>query len=272
MSYDDLDASISNARPIQLYEFARGAQRWRYTNAGLDVVQDNQTFHSIQIKDDGIRQTGEASADALNIDVPLDLELLGIYRIYPPSTPIELTIWDKDLGDPAALVKWVGLLSDVILKRRAGKAKLVCRPLSSEQDNTGLRLVWGRQCPYALYDTNCRVDKEQFRTTANLTSASGITITAGPFGAHPDGWFTGGFIEWEVVSGAVEQRGIDSHVGTNLTLLGGSLELKPGVQVRAYPGCARTVAVCGSKFDNVENYGGVPALPGRSPFDGNPVF
>ena len=57
MSYDDLDASISNARPIQLYEFARGAQRWRYTNAGLDVVQDNQTFHSIQIKDDGIRQT-----------------------------------------------------------------------------------------------------------------------------------------------------------------------------------------------------------------------
>lgn len=272
MSYDSLDASISKARPVQLYEFSRGAQRWRYTNAGLDVVQDSQVFHRTFIKDDGIRQTGEASADALNIDVAIDLELLGLYAVYPPSTPIELTIWDKDLGDPAALVKWVGLVSDVTLKRRAGTARLVCRPLSSEQDNTGLRLVWGRQCPYALYDASCRAEKERFRTTAVLTSASGISITAGPFGAHPDGWFTGGFVEWEAVSGAVEQRGVDHHVGTTLTLLGGSLELENGLQVRAYPGCSRTVSVCDSKFGNVENYGGVPALPGRSPFDGNPVF
>lgn len=272
MSYDTLDASLAQARPLRLYEFARGAQRWRYTNAGLDVVHDNQTFHSVFITDDGIRQTGEASADALNIEVPLDLELLGIYRIYPPSTPIELTIWDKDLGDPSALVQWVGILSDVTLKRRAGKARLVCRPLSSEQDNTGLRLVWGRQCPYALYDANCRVDKELYRTTAALASAAGITVTAGLFAGQPDGWFTGGFIEWEAVSGAVEQRGIDEHVGTTLTLLGGSVELVAGLEVRAYPGCARSVSVCDSKFSNVENYGGVPALPGSSPFDGNPVF
>jgi hypothetical protein len=42
--------------------------------------------------------------------------------------------------------------------------------------------------------------------------------------------------------------------------------------VAAYPGCPRTIAVCDARFANHLRYGGVPHLPGKSPFDGDPVF
>jgi hypothetical protein len=45
-----------------------------------------------------------------------------------------------------------------------------------------------------------------------------------------------------------------------------------GLAVNAYPGCNRTTTECVDKFDNLDNYGGVPDLPGKSPFDGDPVF
>ncbi|MGP1665642.1 MAG: phage BR0599 family protein, partial [Rhodanobacter sp.] len=73
-------------------------------------------------------------------------------------------------------------------------------------------------------------------------------------------------------TGALERRGIDEHLGKQLRLLGKSDGLLEGMDVKAYPGCQRTSAVCAAKYNNLLNYGGYPHLPGKSPFDGDPLY
>lgn len=34
----------------------------------------------------------------------------------------------------------------------------------------------------------------------------------------------------------------------------------------------RTIAICNSKFNSAPNYGCAPGLPGKSPFDGTPIY
>ncbi|WP_445364388.1 phage BR0599 family protein [Microbulbifer sp. ANSA003] len=270
MTFNDREISIADGQPVRLYEFALGPQRWLYTNAQLGVVHNLQTYISCPgISDDGIRQTGEASADLLTITAPLDFTLVSLYQVYPPSIPVSITVYDKHLGEDDALVVWVGEIADVT--RRRDQLNLVCAPLSS-RDTTGLRLTWGRNCPHTLYGDDCGVDKELHRVDAVLAEVTGLTLVASEFAAFSDGHFSGGFVEWFATSGTLEQRGIDSHSGINITLLGGSLDLVPGLDLRAYPGCARVISVCDEKFNNSENCGAVPGLPGISPFDGNPVF
>ncbi|MCO1335462.1 phage BR0599 family protein [Microbulbifer sp. OS29] len=270
MSFNGREISIDDGQPVRLYEFVLGPQRWLYTNAQLGVAHNLQTFISCPgISDDGIRQTGETSADLLTITAPLNFALVNLYQVYPPSTPVSITVYDKHLGEDDALVVWVGEIADVT--RRRDHLNLVCAPLSS-RDTTGLRLTWSRHCPNALYDVTCGVNKELHRVDSVLAEVTGLTLMASEFAAFSDGHFSGGFVEWLSPTGILEQRGIDSHNGTNITLLGGSLDLVPGLELRAYPGCARTITECTTKFSNSLNFGGVPGMPGKSPFDGDPVF
>ncbi|UJB18766.1 MULTISPECIES: phage BR0599 family protein [Lysobacter] len=67
-------------------------------------------------------------------------------------------------------------------------------------------------------------------------------------------------------------RGIRSHVGERLVLLGAGDGLRIGQAIIAYPGCGRSMAICHGKFNNAPNYGGAPGLPGKSPFDGTPIY
>jgi hypothetical protein len=39
-----------------------------------------------------------------------------------------------------------------------------------------------------------------------------------------------------------------------------------------YPGCRQTFSDCSDYFNNGDNYGGDLWLPGRNPYDGNPVW
>lgn len=60
------------------------------------------------------------------------------------------------------------------------------------------------------------------------------------------------------------------NVGT-IQAFGDTSEIHPGMIITVYPGCQRTIAAC-ETFSNLDNYGGFPFMPGKSPFDGTPFF
>ena len=69
----------------------------------------------------------------------------------------------------------------------------------------------------------------------------------------------------------MNRRGIESQNGNNFQVLGSTDGLEVGTAVTLYPGCPRNTTAC-KLFNNLPNYGGFPHLPGKSPFDGSPVF
>jgi len=271
MSFDSRERSLRGGQPVRLYEFSRGTLFWRYTTADRDIVSQLRKFESVSISDDGIRQTGEASADRLVITAPSDLAVARLYRAAPPSVEIGLTIYDAHYGDADAVVSWVGSVSHVKWPRQ-DRSQISCESLPASLDKPGLRLAWERNCPHSLGDRLCGVDLEQFKTAGTIAGVGGAGIAVPAAGGLPAGYLSGGFIAWEISGGETERRGIETHSVITLTLIGGTAGLVAGQPLRLYPGCPRTIQACHDRFGNELNYGGIWHLPGRSPFDGNPIF
>lgn len=271
MSFFSRETSIAAGRPITLYEFQRGIYRWRYTSADRDQVFQTQTFTAIAISDDGRRRTGEASADALKVRVPYNNPVARLYRGAPPSDEVALIIRELHKDETESRVSWTGSVQGVRFPSPE-RAEIICLSTHASMQRLGLRLGWERNCTYAVYDFMCGVDREAFAVEATVQSMDGASISSGTFDAHDDGYFAGGFIEWSIGLGEFERRNIERHVGSELTLLGGTDGLSVGQGVTAYPGCPGTSEICHDRFNNLERFGGVPHLPGKSPFDGDPIF
>lgn len=271
MSFNLIETSIDLGKPIRLYKFARGVITWGYCTADRDITYQTVIYRSTAISDDGIRQTGETSADVVEITAPKDIELVKPYRIASPSSPIELTIYEMHYGDAEAIIKWMGSISSVKFPS-LDRCKIICNSDAAGMNQTGLRLTWARGCGYTLYEPGCNVNRDLFKVEATVQSMNGVSITSGAFASKPDAWFDAGYVEWSVGSGQFDRRAIESHTGSTLILLGGTAGLVLGYSVTAYAGCSRAIQRCHDKFNNAANYGGAPHQPGVNPFGPDPIF
>lgn len=272
MAWIDNELSVAQGKPLRLYEFRRGTSVWRYASGDADVLSGGFTWHSTAISDDGIRLTGQTSADALAIITPASLPLVELYRGAAGAGNVGVVLRGLHRGESDAVVLWVGSVTDVV-RTGADRCKLICQSLAASMDRAGLRMVWQRNCIHAVYDARCGVDKTQHRLTdIVIDDIDGQTLFCSAILPYDNSLLAGGFVEWIGLDGVTERRTIDYHAWGQLRLLDGTDGLATGMEINIYRGCDLTVATCAGVFDNIENYGGVPGLPGKSPFDGTPVF
>lgn len=271
MAFNVIENSNDQGRPIFLYEFVLGPTTWRYNSSSADILLGGMTWHSAPIHDDGVSLTGEAASDTLTVTTTVDLGPAQAYAGTPPSAPVMSRIRHYHEDDGEAPIIFVGEISQVDFPS-PGQAQIKISSLSASLEREGLRLGWQRTCPYALYDPlSCKVKKEDYRQDCNIMSSQNGIIQAAEFAQHPAGYFDGGFIEWDHPIRGTEFRAIEAHSADTVRLFGFSDGLHYGMRVRAYPGCRRTPEAC-QAFENYDNYGGVPHMPGKSPFDGNPLL
>lgn len=278
MSFSLFELASFLGRPVCLYEFTWGGKTWRYTSADRDVEYPNASgtiWTAIPISDNGF--TMGAQQEPFVVTMPRTLPVCQLFTGTPPSTQIAMIArrFHKDDSANEATVYWVGTVGS-IKGRDAIKAEVTGRSISETIRRTGNRLGWEVNCPHALYDQGCRLDKTAWGKATTLTAVSGVNISVaalltGLTGAN----YAGGFIEWDGSgdgSGATDRRPIDSWVsGTTFALLGRSDRLTSGLAVTIYPGCDLSATMCDGTFDNLANHGGFGFMSKRSPFDGNPV-
>lgn len=273
MSFSAYESSTEDGRPITLYRFTLGATVWRYTSHDKDVLLlDGTLWKSVAISDEGIKQSGEAASDAMNITAPISIGPVQAHLSTPPSQAIQVVILRKHEGSDDVTAAWAGEIMQVNTAT-PGQTRITCETTAVSMRREGLRLAWQRTCPYALYDAvTCKVNKAAFGHEFTVFGRDGFSIITIGTSAFPVGWFSGGFIQWMHPVRGAEYRGINSHNGDMLGIFGSVDDIYEGLRVMVYPGCSRTAASCRDKFNNLDNYGGVPHMPGRSPFDGNPIF
>lgn len=272
MSFSEYETSLQNGRPIRLYQFQRGPIKWGYTNADRNITHQSIVFRAIEggISDDGIRQTEDSTADLLTLTVPSSLDVAQMFRTVAPGQTVSVTIFDLHFGDNGYLVVWMGLISGVRFKNEIS-AEIQCQTLAASLERTGLRKTWSRNCTHQLYDDSCLVQRNSYRLNGIIDRMDAISIGFANAASQPDGYYSGGYIEWTSQYG-LEQRGIERHVGDLLNIYNGTFGLSLGQEISIYAGCDRLFTTCQSRFNNSINYGGSPHMPGKSPFDGTPVF
>lgn len=272
MAFSPIEISTDEGLPIVLYQFRLGMTLWNYCSATEPVTFAGSVYQPQPISSGGVKQSPDASSDALTIDLPARLGVAQVFIGTPPSSRVTVGIRHMHAGDTDAPLIYVGEISQVDMPQ-PGTARLTCQANSATLAREGLRLSWQRTCPFALYDlATCKVLNVLHRTQATLLTADAGVISAAEFAELEDGALDGGYIEWEHPVRGTERRGIESHLGAEVTLLGLTDGLYHGLSVWAYRGCNRTPEVCNTVFNNLMNYGGTPHMPGKSPFDGDPVF
>ncbi|MEB3470164.1 DUF2163 domain-containing protein [Pasteurella multocida] len=267
MGFLEKTFSIADGQPINLYEFTRDEKVYRFCDADQNLTINNQPWQTATISD-----SGKTDGENATITVASNHPIAKLFRGTPPSQAIGVKIYRTHWNDSEIRVVWVGTVVEV--KRPSiEKAEIISASLSATMSAAGLRLSWGRNCPYSLYDQDCGVLSQQFAVRDLVIEAKdGLTITINLPTTLPQAWFTAGFIEWLDTDGVREVRAVTTHEHNKLTLMGGTKGLDVGTKVNAYPGCDGRVSTCANKFNNVLNFGGIPHMPSKSPYDGSRVF
>ena len=271
MTYESRENSTQSGRPIELFIFQLGTSEWRYTSADENLVVDDKTYVAVPIRSGDIVITGEAAAEAMRIEAPSTIGPAQLFMAVPPSQTIWVQIWRKHEGDDEYLISYQGEVSECNFPM-PGRAIITCETLSASLQREGLRLPWSRTCPYAVYDPDtCRKDKSEELVQVQVLSVEGATVVCTEVDGYDSGYFNGGMIEWDDIFRGHEIRLVESHENSTLTIFSTAEGMYVGLVAYLYRGCRQTVASC-QELNNFPNYGGIPDLPGRSPFDGNPIF
>lgn len=289
MNFDELEVSTQDGKPIALYEFTQGlystnGRGWFFNTSDRDITWDHPLYGSIvykaeSISDDGVTISGGNEDNEAAITVPVINAVSQLFNGTPPSVQINVTIRRIHYEDDEAPIYWMGFISS--RKTTApGQATLRCNALIATFSRGGLRLAYERQCPHPLYvTTTCKAIKVPLAGV--VVSLTGNSIVADIFATKDDGRFNAGYLEWTIVGTLTESRQIDQHVGNTVTILGATDGLSVGQSFTAYIGCLHNREDCHGSFTNATddpangnlgNYGGFAHMPGKSPYDGDPVF
>lgn len=264
MSFLTREKSRSLGQPDTLFRFGYGNQITGYTDSEDQIVVDGVTYRPIPIERDAITSSGTLDKARLNIRLPLNTEIVELFRVFPPSDVVGITIFQGHAAESDFLAMFVGRVLSCSRKNRI--ATLSCEPASTSMRRPGLRRRWQYGCPHVLYGTQCKLVRDNFTFTATVAVVDKTFVTMAPGwqGAHERTSFENGLIEWQGDNGP-EVRNI-LQVDVDTLLISGRIgRLAAGNSVKVSLGCKHTMDDCLGVFNNINNYGGYPWIPLKNP-------
>lgn len=273
MAFDLIQRSIFGGKPYELIEFAITGQYWRYTSEDSPVVFNSVEFTPLSEYDRGsIRVTQNIERSEVNLRLRGNVPIAEEFLMVPPSEPVICRIYQRHRDDSDYVIRVRGQVMSCSWSDDAKYANFKINRVSRAAQQPGLRRAYQYNCPYVLYGTQCRVNKNVFEVVGTVSAINGLEVTFTLPDSFVDGYFNGGFIEWESGLGRRDRRMVTGSVGATITLQLTSIGLSVGDTVRLYPGCDHTIETCYSKFNNADWFGGFPFMPTTNPFAGTTIF
>lgn len=282
-AYDEYDDSREHAMPVNLVLFRYGVAAlsvYGYTDAEQPQTKDGVIYQPIPMEAGNIAASGTLDRKTLELKVPYNTDIAGLYRAYPPSYPISATIFRGHLSEDGTTEWrsiWVGrVLNGKFEGDGSHWCALTCEPIATSLRRTALRRNYQYLCPHVLYGTACRANRSAVTFSVIPAEIGGNTIGLDA-GWAPDSlieFFAGGVIEWTTPNGNVEIRTIleievpgESGSDHTVHLTGPTTGLTTQA-VRLSLGCNHQMDQCSTLHNNILNFGGQPWIPTTNPIGG----
>ena len=253
--------------PVELYQFQRGTTVFLVTSHDEEHTVNGQVYTPAGVSAGKLSWQQDVTKNKLTIELPRDYQMVQDMVVLPPTDILLVTVYRYHLDDPdqEVAVIWQGRLVDIDWTSQ--QVKLTCESVFTSLQRAGLRRAYQTMCPHLLFGLECQLNNQAYRVDGVVSGIVGNTLTAPEWAAHPDGYFTGGYVEYNT-----QRRAIKGHVTGTLTLVAPLVGVVGNAAVVAYPGCAHNLDDCRTKYNNVVNYGGFPYVPFFNPFTKSQLF
>ena len=268
MSYDQFETSIEGAQTLELYQFAFGADVYRFTSYNSDVTWGGLSYQKAQISRSKQENAIEDAIKQMTITVNLENPVAQKFIANVPGILGTVQVLRANANDVAeeTVVVFDGFVAQV-KNDAALEAQILCQPLTNLFQQTGPRFKSQGLCNHVLYDQRCKVVRALFTYNGTVTGVSGSTITVNGLSANGPTWAVGGFAQ-APSSAPEDKRMILSQSGDDITLLLPFSIPVLGIEVGVLAGCDHTIGGdCLNKFSNTINFGGSPYVPRKNPFN-----
>lgn len=247
---------------IFLYEINDGEKMYFYTNGDMNVIYDAKTFVAVPISHKNISIDVEEVAKStvkiiISNQTPYIQKLLENYDTFITNIKImRYYPYQKKLD-----IEFVGSLSRIEISDT--DTTCTVGNVLYETQRQGLRQVYQRLCPYALYGCQCCVDKEKFSHTFMANSFKIVNqytvhctvplpehILGGIMLLSNNAYYFIKDVNYDEQN-IVVSRPIYSRFFTGIVML--------------FDGCDRSMTDCNEHFNNSANFGGFVLLPLENP-------
>lgn len=305
MTYTEIEQSVEQGNPIELFHFKAEGQNWRYTSTDQHIfiegfaanpdadpdnifeVYDNQNvFISVPIQRSEIEQTNDISKSDLQINMARNVPIAERLITKMPENVMSLTIYRSHVvaseltGDEleyyfndAAGTLYESSNPVTIWKGRVisfsfkgDELTINCESVYTSLKRYGLLSKYQYICRHALYSQG------PGRCNVNKEAFKFESTVTAIDGLditveNASSKENGWFVGGFVYFGSYTYRYVTGHNG-DVIRLNKSLpyDIEEGISITMYAGCDHSFTTCRDKFNNLLNYGGFPHIPLTNPF------
>lgn len=258
MSYDNIENSVSNGEPTELYKFTYNGEDYTYTSSlrSKSVVIDGTqvTFYPEYIKRDSSLKLGsqDGSIETTKVYVKRTNSIALLYQGAPPEEgTVKITIYryhEDDNSDIVILAR--GIVSQVSFSGSEATLTITIENLLSRNIPRG---TFSYYCQNSIYDNKCSLLEDNYAVICYLDEGvAGLTFYSTNLREKPSGYFTDGYMKM-----GNSYRAIKVHEDDHITIKYPIAESDKQGSFIVYPGCNGLFLTCHSKFNNTDNFTGV---------------
>jgi len=262
MNYAAKEAAVQQIDSFELFTFVTDNNTYRYTSYATDVVIGADTWQAAPI------QRGELVTDMVQgmiscmVQAPVSVQFIQ-YIIAMPYLSTTVTIRKYFSDDTVnGMLLFTGKINSISIGKNI--ASVECASSMNELNRKIPKVFIQSFCNNALYGTVCGLNAATYQRTINnivVDPNDNTIITAGGLAFYPIDTFTLGIAIFNN-----EERYISKYEYTTGTiqLHFPFLNLVTGDTIYVLPGCSKNPETCKSKFQNLNNFVGMPYIS-RSP-------
>lgn len=258
------------ARIVFLYHIKVNDDNYYYTNSNRNLIFNENEYIAIPIKHASIESdSDEVTKSKIDVNMTNQCDFINAMMSQYDAFITELTIYRYYTSTGDVETEFKGTMSTIEFSVK--DAKVSFANVLYDTQRMAMRMVFQRQCPFALYGSQCRVNKLDYAQQTDVADWTKVD----DYHLHYSGSvelssrLTGGILQFP--NGAyffiryfnTEENTItvSRPIYTAYFPNSGSITL--------YEGCDRTIETCEKHFHNSENYGGFVMLPLDTPVNRN---
>ena len=266
--YSTDETSIENANPIELYLFTYNNNEYTYASSqyyqiitinGVDKVF-NPEF--IQRSENFVLGDANGNVETCTITVSRNNPVALLYQGAPPELDSIRTIVYRKHGENSDDYVQIldGIVSQVTFMDSTAELTIAIEKMLDRYVPRGTLSYFCQNC---VYDERCGLDRNNYALSCVADGGfDGLWIYSSTLLSTQSGYYTDGYIQMGDCF-----RAVKLHQDRSILLKYPIPYASRQYNFTIYPGCNAIFAQCAEKFNNTDNFSGIPYIRPYDPFN-----